>query len=976
MQAAVGISGLLSLVLCLVCSSAAWAGHRNQSSSVTPGSAARAQGTLLQAAALSVAVGPGQQLGGKQQISQLPRRCRVRLPSWYRRAQAAQLQGRCRELASVRPADRPQLRARVREPGRVLAESGGSRRKPARQQRVKSTASARAASVRGRASLRFDSDARGARHRRLVQDALEQEADSQARQSRAAAGEAAIERLFCSQKDLHQTLCEDPEALMSRSGCSFSPAPCACGWSIDAGNCRCCHNSLLRDSCDGCEQQSCSSGRYLSNPIRSCVKMLPRLSDVYEPDDESRESDSLCGSDSLSGSDFFACSSIASSRPYKSMFIDDSSCGRFCDRNRVVKPPGYGDTLPEDFLFEFQEIMAKGRFEAGYSRCGDIKYSANNQTLIFKRAFDCEKENMQQQWPTWTIANFYRDNNWPKFLYGLCHWCLPLNDCHYPGERRHSLVPVQLSSSGERWLLVTSRRELDNATELRVLSLSRSGERSTREWPQTDPLQPLDHESSLQEARYRHTPDLLADDVTDLRGLMTSAGTLYHVYLHGGRTGQDPQEVHWSTMADVNASLSRSFSAFFHGSSVPGHNNCPACLGGIECPHSTTRPKLNDPSYRAGRGWLPPGEPGRLLLLSEEEDGVNLWIRNNGSYKGTVERWSLGTLLQCDNAQPTRRFVLDSLNGDSGPIALARHENWLYSLHNSSAGQVWQLRRWSLTDAQEDTDWQEQVNVLPDLADPHLMPDPRSCRLYVMETGTLPYEGVGCPVSLEPVLPDVSKSDIGMYRKWRAHPLAFVTLPSAGCLGIRSCLPPGSASTGRTSPVQDLGGLAGLVALVPAAGAALAAGGCLYKWGHKRQKGRDDLALRAATVQAMDQEFRDEDTAFDRPDLREVSAPDTGPDASFVRDTVGRRAEPDLLCAEPDPGSEAEQNGIPPPLLLPSLVVELAVPGDEFDGSGASAVPDRGDDGIRSSAGDMTKLLHVNAEMSGTGSSGRLSGDH
>jgi len=832
MQTAVGRSGLLSLALVLMCSQGVWAGDRNVSSPVRPGGAAWAQGTLLQAAALSVAVGPGHQQTGRRGVRELPRRCRARLPSWYRRAQAAQEQGRSNLVAAVCPAGQPQSRARVRESGRALKPGGRSVRKPARQQRGgKAVVVARAEPVQGRASTRFDADARGARHRRLVQESLEQELEEEGRALRSVVDEAAMDLSAASEPVLFSSPNQSYQALVKGHDCPYNPTPCSCGWSIGPG-CRCCSESPLLDSCDGCDRQGCSARRYLSDPIKTCHKMLPRLSDVLDVPDVSDSASSRCAV-----------------RKYFRMPINDSSCcGGFCDPDREANV---------SFIFEFQEIMAKDRLKGSYTADTCVDHL---ERPLSSGEFDCVKENMQEQWPTWFIESVEQAENWEKLKYSGCQWCLPLNECHYPNEQRQSLVPVQLSSSRERWMLVTSRPELGNSTEIRVLSLSRAGESPMREWPQTDPPQPLDHDSPLQEVRY--LDDQVPVNMTGVQALMTSTGTLYHVYTGRPGNASQGQVLHWSARDDLESALSRSFNAFYHGSIVPGQKNCPACLGGIECPHATTRAPPGDASLRSGQARLP--EPGQLLLVSEEEDGVNLWMRNNGSHKGTVERWSLEALSQgCEH--PTRRFVLD-VDGQSGPMALARHENWLYGLLGGTR-QDGQLRRWSLTDAQEDPDWGERLSVLPRFTEPHLMPDSRTCRLYVMEAGTLPYEAYGCPVSLEPVIPDEIPS-MGACRKWQKHPLVVVALPSIRCPAVvrdRSCLPPGRAvpdASDEAFAADNTGWIAGVAALVPAACVVLTVGGSVCRWHHKRHKGRGDPAPERVTMQEL---LRNEAALFAEP---------------------------------------------------------------------------------------------------------------
>ncbi|MCY4471962.1 MAG: hypothetical protein OXC07_03960, partial [Kistimonas sp.] len=173
MRTVVVRSGLLSLALMLVCSPGAWAGHRNASFSQTAPSVARAQGVVLQAAALSVAVGPGhQQQLRRQQARDLSRRSQARLPAWYKRAQAAQRHRDTGAVAAVRPGTQPQSGARVREPSGVPPR-GSSVRKPARPQRqVSANAMGRSELVAVR-SVRSSVESRGARHRRMVGESMQ-----------------------------------------------------------------------------------------------------------------------------------------------------------------------------------------------------------------------------------------------------------------------------------------------------------------------------------------------------------------------------------------------------------------------------------------------------------------------------------------------------------------------------------------------------------------------------------------------------------------------------------------------------------------------------------------------------------------------------------------------------------------------------------------------------------------------------------
>ena len=116
---------LLALILSLAFGCNAWAGGGNGSVSVAPichrsdcrpgqGPAVRVQGALLQAAALSVASASLGRQGSGRPGKDLPRRHQTRLPSWYKRSQAAQLRGQAVPVAASVQQKMP-IRARVRE---------------------------------------------------------------------------------------------------------------------------------------------------------------------------------------------------------------------------------------------------------------------------------------------------------------------------------------------------------------------------------------------------------------------------------------------------------------------------------------------------------------------------------------------------------------------------------------------------------------------------------------------------------------------------------------------------------------------------------------------------------------------------------------------------------------------------------------------------------------------------------------------
>jgi len=139
-----------------------------------PGSGAQMQGVLLQTAALSVASGAGRAQGVKQKLGNLPQSRKARLPSWYKRAQAAELRGQAASVQQVRAGPvQPRARTRVREPETLAASGRSQGRERARQGRavVSATTTSEAPRVRSAAGPR--PEMRGARHRRLVQESLD-----------------------------------------------------------------------------------------------------------------------------------------------------------------------------------------------------------------------------------------------------------------------------------------------------------------------------------------------------------------------------------------------------------------------------------------------------------------------------------------------------------------------------------------------------------------------------------------------------------------------------------------------------------------------------------------------------------------------------------------------------------------------------------------------------------------------------------
>ena len=154
-----------------------------------PPRAVQLPGALLQAAALSVALGSGHGQMSQHRMKDLPRRSKARLPHWYKRAQAAQ----ARHL--VAPAEKMHsasvqsgARTRVREAGPSPVTAQPRNRPGSARAAVSAVASESARIMR---TARAGSQARGARHRRLVQDSLEQSFETEDKRIQAGAGPVA-----------------------------------------------------------------------------------------------------------------------------------------------------------------------------------------------------------------------------------------------------------------------------------------------------------------------------------------------------------------------------------------------------------------------------------------------------------------------------------------------------------------------------------------------------------------------------------------------------------------------------------------------------------------------------------------------------------------------------------------------------------------------------------------------------------------
>ena len=416
--------------------------------------------------------------------------------------------------------------------------------------------------------------------------------------------------------------------------------------------------------------------------------------------------------------------------------------------------------------------------------------------------------------------------------------------CLLPGEEFHSLAPME-----KGWLLVTipplsGRDGAAGPGLFRLLPLSR---------PRVSQSGPLSDPDKKDGQLYIDREGVKGETAEGLQALMAANGTLFHVWsraLVGGG-----QQLHWRR---------------FTGDDEVHKGSC----------------------RLAG---------DKLLLVSEEDDGVSVWIRGADAM---VERRLLETV-----DTPGQRF---EPGGTQGPVvALARHGDWVYSLHDR-AGEDWQLRRWNIKTGGQDPAWSQELGksplsadgvdpeclflsehtsagassrVLPnargagghlkcpppqesevdewdfifhngtgsleiDLANPacscnatsgwslgvDMAPDPRGkvevlpslaessprlivsdCRVYLVPHGSLPYkhsDGEGS-AALAPLLPRA-----GGCLEWCQRPLRFAAIPGCTAMPI-----PEKSS--------DSWAAASALLLLPAAGAALAVGGGLYKYRDK-----------------------------------------------------------------------------------------------------------------------------------------------
>ncbi|MCY4472928.1 MAG: hypothetical protein OXC07_08975, partial [Kistimonas sp.] len=333
--------------------------------------------------------------------------------------------------------------------------------------------------------------------------------------------------------------------------------------------------------------------------------------------------------------------------------------------------------------------------------------------------------------------------------------------CHSPGEQFHSLVPAN-----DQWLLVTRQTWPDgsvgNTTDVdlfRVLSFS----------------SPAVTGNGLQWSRQSG-----------------GAGRLYT----GGRVvpvGAGPGAV----LADGCTLL------HFYEKPGAGDSGQPR-LRWISFPHY----KAGDADFDR-RDW-PLAQGCRPLLLSQEDDGVNVWVQQEA---GSVQRFLLKDMEQKGaRATAVESFELTSgNNGDARLQALARDQDWLYSLHVTGgegvgAMQEFEIQRWNISNA----------TAIPDPACHHRFNATESGRLVVtgsavllVPEGSLPVQQGDEYVGFKPHVPEE-----GGCLKWLRQPAVHqVHCPSSAinssqtaqvCTSVAdSSLPP--SSFGLILPSSTMG---------------------------------------------------------------------------------------------------------------------------------------------------------------------------
>ncbi|MCY4473365.1 MAG: hypothetical protein OXC07_11205, partial [Kistimonas sp.] len=230
--------------------------------------------------------------------------------------------------------------------------------------------------------------------------------------------------------------------------------------------------------------------------------------------------------------------------------------------------------------------------------------------------------------------------------------------CHSPGEQFHTLVPAN-----DQWLLVTRQgwpvdSEAYRQSDLfRVLSFSPpAGGEPQRSDTAFELVVNRDIETTgeVKERGHLYAGERVVPEGNGPRFALFDNNTLWHAYQHTDATNATQTYLRW------------------------------------------TRFPLNAPTdatdFTRGSDWpLPSGS--RLMLLSKEDDGVNLWVKQAG---GVVKRFALEEIKQ-QGENATKTFALTSESNMQEPVALARYQDWLYSLQAMGEGEEFQIRRWNIS---------------------------------------------------------------------------------------------------------------------------------------------------------------------------------------------------------------------------------------------------------------------------------------
>ena len=401
----------------------------------------------------------------------------------------------------------------------------------------------------------------------------------------------------------------------------------------------------------------------------------------------------------------------------------------------------------------------------GYLRCPTASDGCSSDSLVDGAAYGFSpisvnvKEDVNCPWPgvevnstgpaDWRRVNAAFCITEPEAFDGerLCHW---MSLCHNPGEAFHSLVSAQ-----DRWLLVTRQTwpwtDAGLSRDLfRVATLS--APQASGSWPLLERRR--GHEGSVLYAGARAVPGGLQP----VQALVSAAGVLVQLYQY--------------EEAGVGRLLWTGF---------------PAAGSGEDTAFTVN-----------SAGPLPAG--ALALLVSEEEPGASVWTWRDGE----VTAWPLEQVREDGFIEGAywRRFAL---SGPGDPVALARHGDWLYSLHAGAQGGLG-VQRLHVASGSPDPDWNASLDL--DGLDLPLRLAVEDCRLLVMPTGSLAHRDGS--QALRPLVPTE-----GGCLEWGA--LSLFRL----CLGCVSCLDAGESGNSPASSVAS-GAVAGgiLAALAPVGGAA------------------------------------------------------------------------------------------------------------------------------------------------------------